>query len=369
VNEVATVLDRAVPIRDTAIEFLITCVSESSVPTACRERIATALKPQLGHPGGQNEYHVAYLLGTLAKADTTLRRDLLQMADQSQVGVRRDALHAVRNISEVDNDCFRVMIRGSYDRSLTVKATAISNLGRMRRARDRVTGRLPDRHDAEAVEMIRIALDSRSNLVQHAAVTSVRALGLLCTPAIVSAFMTKLHHEVDAIKNDVLRGFAFDLSHLGRGAMTHLQQLMENEAELPENRALAVLGLVSAGYGESRARRTNMYSAAAVRGLIKAATMAYDRKDDHRITENSLVGLKLMVPRTLLPHRAFLRSQAARYNAVSSSYEYEQEKFVELLDQVLLWEQQMCAWVVASHSMPVMDVRLAIMTAYMDMDT
>ena len=86
-NEVATVLDRAVPIRDTAIEFLITCVSESSVPTACRERIATALKPQLGHPGGQNEYHVAYLLGTLAKADTTLRRDLLQMASQSQAGL------------------------------------------------------------------------------------------------------------------------------------------------------------------------------------------------------------------------------------------------------------------------------------------
>jgi len=373
VHQVASVLERTPAVRNAAIDYLAPCISEpwaeAHMPPKCRARIISSLMPQLGHLGGDSgTYQVCHLLGALAHTNMELRAELLKLLNDYSYKVRIDAIHCVVYISETEDDCFHAMIEQSYARHIKVRTAAITNLGRMYRARNmqsHMQSKPPNPQDREALEIVESALDNPGCIIQHAAVHSVKSLGVLCTPGIVQRLKSKLYHRDQGIKYDTLRAYAFHMSYLGRNAIIPLMHVMEDITADRDNRGLAAMGMVSAGYGDRLAPSLNQYPRAAVRGLVKAGVTISDLYDNQHIAENALIGLCMMAPRNLWPFRKSLRRHLTLYVNVPDSHEHK-DSFVELLERMLQWEQQVCAWAIASHMVPVLDIRLAILDAYLD---
>jgi len=298
------------------------------------------------------------------KDDAELHDQLHALLTSPSPKVKIDAIHCIMYCSNADDHCFHAMLEQSCANNIKVRAAAITNLGCMYSARNMhqyLQSNLRNPEDDKALHILENALDSTNDAILHAAVLSVKALGVLTTCSILIRLEPKMRHPNHGIRHEALRAYAFHLSYRGRGSINALITVLEDHAEDQQHQALAAMGIVSAGYGDQLAARLNQYPTGAVASLIKAGVTI----EEHSVAENALIGLCMMAPRNLWPHREKLKYRLQIFASLPVSH-YNKDAFVELSNNLVLWEQQICAWAIASHVVPIMEIRLAILEAYMD---
>ena len=373
-SQVVTLLQRAPALQNAALDYLTAYPILSMLKyetSSCKQHISKVLLNQLDR--NWKPHQVTHLLGTLARDDRQARAGVFMLLQDSDPHVRINAIHTLVHISETDNDCFKGVLSTSYDKTVNVRAEAIKYLGRMFWARNlHKEHRAIDTGDFEALSIVLGALDHADQEIEHAAVQAVKSLEWLATPGMVESLRKKLWHPVMQIKWDTLKAYAFHMRHLGRSALPELVMIMTNQMEPDENRHLASVAIVSAGYGEhntwpGRRSEANQYSDDATRGLIMAAGLEWDVDDASGIAETAIIGLVMMAPRNLWPHRQLICMYWNRYQQFQFRESDCKKEFGEVVDAVHQWERQVCAWALVSNFVILQnDVRLAILVAFLD---
>ena len=374
IHQVVTLLERTPPLQMAAIDYLTgyphfhiirTLMLNDSI---LAKHIAKVLLTQLDCPVTQEAYKVTRFLGTIAQDNQEARSDVFRMLPDSNPCVRQNVIRTLLHMSQKDDDCWKAVLKTSYDKVVHVRAEAITRLGKMYWARNlhKDRGKI-DPRDFEALSIILGAMDHADLAIEHAAVQAVKSLGCLATPGMVESLIKKLWHPMEEMKLDALKAFAFHMLHMGRSALPELVTVMENQMESDMSRRLATMAIVSAGYGDrcvAHGEKLNQYPEIAVKGLILGAGLKWDFNDDSGIAENAIIGLMLMAPRNIWPHRQLIDNYWRRFQVLPDT-DYKKD-FGEVVSNIRQWEQQLCAWAVACELLVSHDIRLAILHAFLD---